>query len=88
MPERTVTVGSKVGLHARPAALVAKAAAKAPVKISIRKADGNPVPAASVLSLMTLGAHFGDEVTLAADGDGADAALDDLAAMIAKDLDA
>jgi phosphocarrier protein len=88
MPERTVTVGSKVGLHARPAALVAKAAAKAPVKISIRKGEGNPVAAASVLSLMTLGAHFGDEVVLSADGDGADAALAEIAEMIAKDLDA
>jgi phosphocarrier protein HPr len=87
MPERTVTVGSKVGLHARPAALVAKAAAKAPVKIKIRKGDGDPVAANSVLSLMTLGAHFGDEVVLSADGDEADAALDDLAAMIARDLD-
>ena len=43
MPERRVTVGSKVGLHARPAALVAKAAAAPPVPITIRKTDGKPV---------------------------------------------
>jgi phosphocarrier protein HPr len=89
MPERRVTVGSKVGLHARPAVIVAKAAAKSAVPITIRKTDGNPVSAASILGLMTLGAKSGEEVVLAAeDGDGADDALDALAALVAKDLDA
>ena len=45
MPERRVTVASKVGLHARPAALVAKAAAAQSVQITIRKADTEPVQA-------------------------------------------
>ncbi|HEX5400770.1 MAG TPA: HPr family phosphocarrier protein [Pseudonocardiaceae bacterium] len=88
MPERRVKVGSKIGLHARPAALLAKAAAAQPVPVTIRKADGQPVPAGSVLNLMTLGAMHGDEVVLAADGDGADAALDELATLVATDLDA
>ncbi|HEY4453797.1 MAG TPA: HPr family phosphocarrier protein [Pseudonocardiaceae bacterium] len=87
MPERRVTVGSKVGLHARPAALVAKAAAASAVPITIRKNDGKPVAASSVLNLMTLGAMHGDEVVLAAEGDGADAALDALAELVVKDLD-
>ncbi|MFD0201003.1 MULTISPECIES: HPr family phosphocarrier protein [Saccharothrix] len=87
MPERRVTVASKVGLHARPAALLAKAAAGQPVKVTIRKDDGQPVEAASVLNLMTLGAMHGDEVVLAADGDGADAALEAIAEIIATDLD-
>jgi phosphotransferase system HPr (HPr) family protein len=54
MPERRVTVASKVGLHARPAALVAKAAATQPVAVSIAKDGGEPVAAGSVLNLMTL----------------------------------
>ncbi|HEV7907271.1 MAG TPA: HPr family phosphocarrier protein [Pseudonocardiaceae bacterium] len=87
MPERRVTVASKVGLHARPAALLAKAAADQPVKVTIRKVDGGPVEARSVLGLMTLGAMHGDEVVLAADGEGADGALDALAAIIVTDLD-
>ena len=81
MPERRVTVASKVGLHARPAALVAKAAAAQTVQITIRKSDTEPVQAGSILGLMTLGAGHGDEVVLAAEGDGADAALDQLAAV-------
>ncbi|GEN80773.1 HPr family phosphocarrier protein [Actinotalea fermentans] len=88
MPQRTVTIGSKVGLHARPAALFTQAAAGAGVKVTISKGDGPAVDAASILRVMTLAARFGDEVTLAAEGEGADAALDRLAAMLASDLDA
>ncbi len=87
MPERHVTVASKVGLHARPAALVAKAAAAQPVSIMISKDDRDPVDAGSILGLMTLGASHGDEVVISADGEGADDALDSLAGMIARDLD-
>ncbi|MCP2166662.1 HPr family phosphocarrier protein [Goodfellowiella coeruleoviolacea] len=87
MPERRVTVASRVGLHARPAALLAKAAAEQPVTITIRKPDGQPVPAASVLNLMTLGAMHGDEVVLAADGDGAETALEAIVKIISTDLD-
>jgi phosphocarrier protein HPr len=85
--QREVKVGSQVGLHARPAALVAKAAAGAPVPIMIAK-GGEPVNAASLLSLLTLGAGHGDVVTLSAEGEQAEAALEELAALIATDLDA
>lgn len=87
MPERRVTVGSKVGLHARPAAVVAKAAGAQPVAVTIRKDGGQPVAAASVLNLMTLGAMQGDEVVLAAEGEGAEGALDAIAALVGADLD-
>jgi phosphocarrier protein len=77
-----------VGLHARPASLFAKAVKDAGVPVKIAK-DGQPaVNAASLLNLLTLGAEFGENVTLSADGEGADAALDDLAALLARDLDA
>jgi phosphocarrier protein HPr len=87
MPERRVVVGSKVGLHARPAAMFVQAAAKQPVKVTINKVGGAPVDARSILSVLALDARGGDEVVLAADGDGADQALDELAALVARDLD-
>jgi len=37
---------------------------------------------------MTLGAKHGDVVTLSAEGDGADEALDSLVGLLARDLDA
>jgi phosphocarrier protein HPr len=87
MPERTVVVGSKVGLHARPAALFVQAAAALPVKVTIAKPGGTPMDARSILSVLALDARGGDEVVLAADGDGADGALDELAALVGRDLD-
>jgi phosphocarrier protein HPr len=86
MSQRQVTIASKVGLHARPAAIFAKAAAAAAVPVQIAK-EGAPVNARSVLSLLTLGAEYGDVVTLYAEGDGAEAVLDDLAGLLGRDLD-
>jgi phosphocarrier protein HPr len=86
--ERQVTIGSKVGLHARPASLFAKAVKDAGVPVKIAKDGKPPVNAASLLSLLTLGAEFGDEVTLSAEGEGAETALDGLAEMLGRDLDA
>ncbi|OQO94906.1 HPr family phosphocarrier protein [Saccharomonospora piscinae] len=87
MPERTVTVASEVGLHARPAALVAKTAAAQAVPVTIAKDGGDPVQAASVLNLMTLAAGQGDTVVIAAEGDGAQEAVDAVADVVAQDLD-
>ncbi|MEE6274383.1 HPr family phosphocarrier protein [Georgenia wangjunii] len=87
MAQRTATIGSKVGLHARPASIFVKAANEAGVPVQIAKAGGDPVDAASILAIMTLGAKHGDEVTLSAEGDGAEGALDSLAELLGKDLD-
>lgn len=92
MYQRRTLVASSVGLHARPAGLVAKTAAAQPAKVRIAKLTaglpGDPVDAASVLGLMTLGAAHGDEVELSADGDHAQTSVDALVELIARDLDA
>jgi phosphocarrier protein HPr len=90
MPERRVVVGSKVGLHARPAALFVQAAAKQPVKVTIAKEGRDPVDARSILAVLGLDVRGGEEVVLlaAADDDGAEAALDALAVVVATDHDA
>jgi phosphocarrier protein len=88
MPEKTVTVGSSVGLHARPAALFVQAAARQPVKVKIAKAGGDPVDARSILLVLGLDARGGEEVILSAEGDGAEQALEELATVVATDHDA
>jgi phosphocarrier protein HPr len=88
MTQREVTVGSTVGLHARPAALFVQAAAQAPVPVFIAKQGGAPVDARSILSVIGLDARGGDTIVLSADGAGADAVLDDLAAIVAANHDA
>jgi len=87
MPTREVVVGSRIGLHARTAVVVVRAAAAAPVTVRISKA-GPPVDASSIMAVLALGAKFGDTVTIEAEGDGADAALDAMAELLARDLDA
>jgi phosphocarrier protein HPr len=87
MAERTVTVASSVGLHARPASLFAQAAAKAGVPVQLTSAAGKSVNAASILGVLSLGISHGENVTLSADGEGADAALDTLAELLGTDLD-
>ncbi|WP_115790361.1 HPr family phosphocarrier protein [Arthrobacter silvisoli] len=91
MPERTATIASRSGLHARPAALFAEAAGEQSVEVTIAM-QGDPaddaLDAASILSLMTLGAAQGDVVVLRAEGEGAEQALDCLVQVLETDHDA
>lgn len=90
MPQlsRTVRIGSSHGLHARPAKLFAQAAKDAGIPVTIAKDSGSPVNAASILGVIALGVERGDYVTLAADGDGAEATLDHLSELLTTDHDA
>ncbi len=88
MAERTVTIASSSGLHARPAGIFAQAAAEQPASVTIEKVGGSAVQASSMLMLMTLGAAHGDEVTLRAEGEGAEESVNALADLLEKDLDA
>jgi len=87
MPERSVVVASSVGLHARPASLFSQAAAAAGVTVSLTGPSGRTVNAASILGVLSLGVDHGQRVTLSAEGEGAEAALDELAAMLERDLE-
>jgi phosphocarrier protein HPr len=87
MAERVVVVASRVGLHARPAALFVQAASAQPVKVRIRKRAGTAVDARSILRVLSLGVKGGDEVIIEADGDGAEAALDALTIVLETDHD-
>lgn len=88
MARREVVVASSVGLHARPATLFTQAAAATGVPVTIAKDGEDPVNAASILAVLGLGVSHGETVVLQADGDGADAALDALVALLEQDLDA
>jgi len=87
--ERRLVVTEEAGLHARPAAAFAQAAARAQAEVTVARADAGPdaehVPAHSVLLVLTLGVRCGDEIVLRATGPDADAALDGLAAIAAPD---
>ena len=71
---RRVRVRNPLGIHARPAALIAEASAGADLRLR-RLPDGPEASAASLSRLLALGARQGDEVELSAGGDEGEAAL-------------
>ncbi|MCX2712956.1 MULTISPECIES: HPr family phosphocarrier protein [unclassified Mycolicibacterium] len=85
MPSKTVTVGSAIGLHARPAAIIAEAVVNAGVPVTLAVDGGEPVDAGSALMIMTLGAGNGAQVTVSSDDA---AALATVADLVTQDLDA
>ena len=87
MTSRTVTIGSKVGLHARPASVFAQAVGTCGVQVMLTDSTDKTVNAASILSVLSMGIEFGDSVTLSSDDEGAETALDSLAALLSSELD-
>lgn len=85
MPTRSVVVGSAIGLHARPAAIISEAAMELDSEVMIGLPGGGPVDASSSLLIMTLGAANGDTVEVSGDNE-ADVAV--IAALVEQDLDA
>jgi phosphocarrier protein len=85
MPTKSVVVGSSIGLHARPAAVISEAAAELDSEVTIAVPGGEPVDASSALLIMTLGARFGDTVEVSGDDE---AAVVKIAALVEQDLDA
>lgn len=81
MPSTRLTVTNDVGLHARPAAQFAKAAAAFASDVRLRKNDGE-ANAKSLLSILALGVGSGDTIELVAEGEDAEEALTDLAALV------
>ncbi|MFZ2528012.1 MAG: HPr family phosphocarrier protein [Rhodococcus sp. (in: high G+C Gram-positive bacteria)] len=85
MSSTTVTVGSSIGLHARPAGIIAEAVVAAGVPVTLSVDGSEPVDAGSALMIMTLGAECGTVVTVTCDDD---AVLAQVADLVVADLDA
>lgn len=85
MPTKSVVVGSAVGLHARPAAIISEAAAELDSEVYLCVPGDEPVEASSALLIMTLGAGNGDTVEVSGEDQSA---VDAIAALVVQDLDA
>jgi phosphocarrier protein HPr len=81
MASRTVEVRNKRGLHARASAKFVTLAAGMNPEIEVEK-DGTRVCGTSIMGLMMLGAALGDSITITAVGDGAEEAVETLAALV------
>jgi phosphocarrier protein HPr len=83
--ERLVTLGSKSGLHARPAAVFVQHAKSFQSQITLAKAE-KTANGKSILSVLALGAEQGDEIALKISGNDAETAIHKLVPLLEGDL--
>ncbi|MCO8123603.1 HPr family phosphocarrier protein [Stieleria sp. TO1_6] len=83
---RTVVVSNPQGLHARPADLLVRMATQFESNILIGR-GGETVDCKSILSLLTLGAALGTELSVTAEGDDAENAIDSIEQFFLRGFD-
>jgi phosphocarrier protein len=77
MYEKTVKVTNRAGVHARPAALLVQAAKDFSCEIYIEK-GGDRINGKSIMGVITLGAAYGTELKIIAEGMDEEAAVEAL----------
>lgn len=77
MLQQTLIIRNKLGLHARPSALLAKTAGLFASSITLT-AGSRSVDAKSILGLMTMAMPCGAELTVSVDGPDEKAALESI----------
>ncbi|MCD7731028.1 MAG: HPr family phosphocarrier protein [Oscillospiraceae bacterium] len=85
MKEFTYKVKDELGIHARPAGLLVKEAAKFGCGIKITK-GGKSADAKRLFALMGLAVKCGDEITVSCDGADEDAAVRELENFVSSNL--
>ncbi|MBU2977681.1 HPr family phosphocarrier protein [Alteromonas sp. C1M14] len=79
--EKSVTIVNKLGLHARAATQLVQLANQFDAEVTLKKGD-KTANANSVLGLMMMESHQGEEVTIISEGQDAQAALDAVEGLI------
>ncbi|MDY0381298.1 MAG: HPr family phosphocarrier protein [Candidatus Cloacimonadales bacterium] len=78
-----MTVTNKLGLHARPSALLVRAATKYRSEFHIEK-DGTKVNGKSIMGVMMLAAECGSSLELIADGVDEEYLIEEISEMISS----
>ncbi len=86
MEERQATVKDKLGIHARPSALLVQAAAKFASEITLIK-DGLEVNGKSIMGVMMLAAETGSTILVRTEGEDEVEAVDKIVKMIEHKFD-
>ena len=68
MKEFQYTITDPIGVHARPAGMLAKAAKALDSTVTIAKADGKSAAATKLMALMGMGIKNGETVTVTVEG--------------------
>jgi phosphocarrier protein HPr len=83
---KEIVVENKTGLHARPAALFVQMANKYESDITIIK-DEQEVNGKSIMGILMLAAEKGARITIVAEGDDAEAAVEELSEILLHDIE-
>ncbi len=75
--ERMVKVVNRAGIHARPSSLLVQTTKNFKSNIYFEK-DGDRINAKSIMGIITLGAAYGTEIKIIAEGEDEEAAVDSL----------
>ena len=86
MTEKKVRITNKLGLHARPAAMLVKTAGEFSSDVSITK-DDMEVNAKSIMGVMMLAAEKGSTLTIKANGKDQEKAVEALVALVERKFD-
>lgn len=83
MIKKTIEIVNKLGMHARPATMIVKAATKYRSDFRIRKEDME-INGKSIMGVMTLAAEFGSELDLIADGPDEEYLIEEIVELFAS----
>ena len=78
-----LTVNNKMGIHARPAAMIVRIANKYTAEVTVEK-DDEQVTGKSIMGLMMLAAGNGSTLRFSADGSDADAMLEEMTTLFER----
>ncbi len=81
MPQVTITIINKLGLHARASAKLTQLAGQFPCEVYLTR-NGRKINAKSIMGVMMLAAGIGSEVVLETAGEKEQEALDAIVALI------
>lgn len=81
----TYTIKDELGIHARPAGMLAKTAKALDSEITITKGE-KTVGATKLMALMGLGVKCGDTITVTANGGNEDASLEEIRIFLEANL--
>lgn len=87
MPSRQITISNKLGLHARAAAKFVGVASNFPCQIRVGRSPESQVDGKSIMAVMMLAAGKGTELSVSAEGERAEEALDALVALVDNKFD-
>jgi len=77
MTEKTIIISNRAGIHARPAALLVQMTKNFTCNVYFEKGN-DKINAKSIMGIITLGAAYGTEIKITAEGEGEEAAVDKL----------